>query len=137
MISLPKNEINQKLLSFYQNKWGQISGILSTNEKISYPLILSVPDAYVESKTKLMIVGQQPYGWGFKKDVGRDEKWNSPEVLMQWHIDYYCGTKDLGSPFWQAAIELYHHLNPSGSPIGFITSNLIATDQWNNRPDDA
>ena len=129
-----ENEINKKLLSFYQSKWNQISAILSSNEKISYPLILSVPDGYMESKTKLMVVGQQPYGWGFKKGVGRDSEWNSTKILMQKYRDFNFGDKYIRTPFWQAVHELHNCLNPLGPANGFLWSNLIAIDEWDKRP---
>lgn len=132
------NDIDQKLFNFYESKWSKISDILRVNERLSYPLFMSLPQAYYEARKKLMIVGQQGYQWGFsKKDSGRDPKWNSTQQLIQLYKNFALGKQYIKSPFWQAAHELYNLLNPNASPDGFLWSNLITVDDWNKRPDQA
>lgn len=132
------NDIDLKLSSLYESKWSKISDILRVNERLSYPLFMSVPQAYIEAKRKLMIVGQQGYQWGFsKKDSGRDPKWNSTQTLMQEYKNFALGKQYVKSPFWQAANKLYNLLNLNSPPGGFLWSNLITVDDWNNRPNQA
>ena len=95
---------------------------------------------------KLLIVGQQPYEWGFNvKENSREEKilLDPVNILMQMYSkfafgkNYYGPGKNYRSPFWDAARKVYTSLNPEGPEHGFAWSNLLCIDSRNKRVDNA
>ena len=81
--------------------------------------MIDVPDAYHEATVKLMVVGQQTYGW--------EHPGAGIEGLLAEYRRFEMGY-GMRSPFWQAAYEIYNCLNPDGPPRGFLWSNLIKVD---------
>ena len=118
--------MNRKLSELYSRVLHDISPALAAIDDLGGPLLIDVPDAYRSSTVKLMVVGQQTYGWGDPED-GIDG------LLAEYHR-FDLGKTYLKSPFWQAAHAVYESLNPAGPPRGFLWSNLIKVDVAQKRP---
>lgn len=105
----------------------KLSYMLSSYDGLSRPLFLHVPEAYHQAPIKLMVVGQQTYGWG---EQGMDRV----DALIALYQDFDLGRRYTRSPFWQAAHKLCRDLNPGGPEYAFLWSNLVKVDQWRDRP---
>lgn len=123
--------LNQRLESFYTNHISELSSLMHTFEGASCPHFLSVPDGYPACPIRLLIVGQQTYGWGDPK------VFQCPRILqslIQLYADFNLGHNYNASPFWQASMTLQRLLNPSCPERNFIWSNLVKIDQNRKRP---
>ncbi|MGJ5819964.1 hypothetical protein [Paludibaculum fermentans] len=90
-----------------------------------------MPQAYGGTGKRLLIVGQQTFGWS--SDV--DKRASDPiEWLMDNYDRFALGREYWASPFWQAAHQLNEKLNPESSAASFLWSNLIKVDQDGERP---
>lgn len=118
--------MNRELLAMYSNALHSIWPALSAVGDIGGPLLIAVPDAYCNSKVKLMVVGQQTYGWGDPED--------GIDGLLAEYRRFDLGKAYVRSPFWQAAHEVYECLNPAGPARGFLWSNLVKVDVAKKRP---
>ena len=122
--------MNDALLDLYHLNWMALNQIRRNDKDISWPLLIKVPPEYALAKRRLVIVGQQTYGW--------DHFDGNQEDPVHWLTEAYAafalGQGYHASPFWQASHQLYESLNPDGAPCGFIWSNLIKVDQNACRP---
>jgi hypothetical protein len=120
--------MNTELKSLYTSKWADLERI-TQNDGVSWPLLLNVPQEYDRAKRRLLVVGQQTYGWDGYGDDTDGVAW-----LMEGYAHFALGRSYKLTPFWQAARELYALLNPDGPPFGFLWSNLVKVDQEGDRP---
>lgn len=58
--------MNEQLRTIYEAALARLSYIRTSHYGLSCPLFLYVPEAYHQGPIKLMVVGQQTYGWGDK-----------------------------------------------------------------------
>jgi len=127
--------MNTALLQFYNSISPKITEILSKDQALSHPHYLYVPDGYLKSTPKVMIVGQQPYEWGRKKGEGRILLPDGIETLQKEYEDFGLGEDYTASPFWQAVEELNQAVKPEGNRKDKILwNNLIKIDRLNKRP---
>ena len=119
-------DMNRQLVEMYTTVLDKdIWHRLSKEQNLKGPLLIDVPNAYHEARVKLMVVGQQTYGW------------ECPEAGIEGLLAKYRWFKmgkGMRSPFWQAAYEIYNCLNPDGPPRGFLWSNLVKVDVNKQRP---
>ena len=121
--------INDRLRTEYKAALG-VNELVPNTGRQSGPQLLCVPDAYMECRVKLMIVGQEPYGW-------YEGKFAAPydvSELMKAYAEFGLGVQWRGTPFWQAAHQVYRGLNPDGPPDAFLWSNLVKLDVGGRRP---
>ena len=118
--------MNRKLSDMYSRVLNDIWPALAAVGDLGGPLLIDVPDAYRNATAKLMVVGQQTYGWGHPKD--------GIEGLLAEYRRFNVGQTYVRSPFWQAAYKVYECLNPAGPPGGFLWSNLVKVDVAQKRP---
>ncbi|MCY4588438.1 MAG: hypothetical protein OXB98_20630 [Bryobacterales bacterium] len=118
--------MNRKLSEMYSRVLHDIWPDLAAVGDLRGPLLIDVPNAYLEATVKLMIVGQQTNGWGHPED--------GIEGLFAQYRGFDLGKTSVRSPFWQAAHEVYESLNPAGPPRGFLWSNLIKVEVAQERP---
>lgn len=116
-------ELNQT----YRYAMPAIEQIAARHGGVSGPLFISEPLAYWESGVRLMIVGQQTCGWP-DVSVGL-------EGLLRAYREFDLGREYTASPFWQASHELSRGVNSEGPERGFVWSNLVKVDQYNERPE--
>ncbi len=144
---------NKALFETYKKYWPSLQialnqiaskkGIDIVQLKISYPLLIHVFPEYQKTKTKLMIVGQQTRGWGWKNitKFWGTSKWDDSveeliEELIKKYKGFHLGEKYYSTPFWHSAHKLFQKIEPSGPEYGFLWSNLIKIDQKGKDPKD-
>lgn len=120
--------INVALRARYAAALGAWSSAVA-GERVSQPLLVVVPRGYVQSRVRLMIVGQETLGWG-------EPEWDPStcdgrEKLYSWYEDFDLahGRRESGSPFWQAAYKLEAALNPDGPSRSFLWTNVVPVSQ--------
>lgn len=122
--------MNRRLHAVYQSALAEWSHTLPAADGVSRPLLLHVPASYSQATIRLMIVGQETFGWGVP---GRD----SVDELLANYREFDLGRNYRRSPFWQAAHRVHRALNPEGPEHAFLWSNLVKVDQHQRRPDPA
>ena len=100
--------------------------ICASEEDISGPLFLSIPEGYERTKVRLMIVGQQTHGWP-DVSIGLDG-------LIQTYRDFDLAREYHSTPFWQASHQVNEGVNPDGPERSFLWTNLVRSDQGKERP---
>jgi hypothetical protein len=120
--------MNDELTERYRVAFESWSTVSNLHHSLSQPQLMKIPDSYVSSDVRLMIVGQETGGWGRQEDPtteqGRDE-------LRNEYTDFDLALKTTWrtSPFWQAAYQIRDRLNPGGAENGFLWTNLIAVSE--------
>ncbi|MDI6710309.1 MAG: hypothetical protein QME76_06440 [Bacillota bacterium] len=109
-----------------------LKGIDPSRLQLSNPLLIDVPDSYLSSPVKLMIVGQQTFGWWgcFGQGLGNDPV----ATLLSRYRDFNLGKDYVRSPFWRVAHKLAKGINATGD-CAFVWNNLVKVDQGGKRPD--
>jgi hypothetical protein len=132
-------EMNRRLHGIYEDAVAAWTRDLSTVAGVSRPLLMYVPESYAKTAVKLMVVGQETYGWGdpeTRPETNTVVEYNTVDAL----VGLYRGF-DLArhyrrrSYFWRAAHRLYRELNPGGEEHAFVWSNLVKVDQNKRRPE--
>jgi len=120
--------INVALRARYATALGAWSSTV-TGKGVSQPLLVVVPPGYVQSRVRLMIVGQETLGWG-ESDWDPSTHYGR-EKLYSWYEDFDLahGRRERGSPFWQAAYKLEAALNPDGPSRSFLWTNVVPVSQ--------
>lgn len=132
--SLKENEINAKLLALYEGKKQGFTEILKQAEALNLAdkLVLNLPYAtqqYLDSKVKVMIVGQESYGWSFKlNDLEGSGAYKGLGGAME-RTKSFQSKKSYNTRFWSFARGVYeacHNsaLTDSKPNAYFFWSNL-------------
>jgi hypothetical protein len=119
--------MNDALRVFYESIWSDIEAIRSRELDVSRPLLLEVPPGYERAATRVMIVGQETFGWG------RPEE-NTVSLLQEGYRSFDRGRSVSHTPFWQAASTIWRLLNPDDEQRAFLWTNLVKVDQASHRP---
>ena len=119
-------DYSQNLNELYRGVMPELNRIGRLYEGVSGPLLVAVPEGFDQATVRLMIVGQQTYGWPCVS-LGLDE-------LLRRYRCFDLGRCYRRSPFWQASHSLYARLNPNGPDRAFVWSNLVKVDQCARRP---
>ena len=127
---MPSN-LNTELRALYGQALPRLQTLVASNEKLSNPHFISVPEGYAKAPTRILVVGQQTYGWGDHNLCNRPDAVNA---LMSLYADFNLGQTYTASPFWQATVLLNRLVNPESPPRSFLWSNLVKLDQSGNRP---
>jgi len=100
---------------------------------LSAPHLVSPPLEYAACGTRLMIVGQEPLGWG---EWVRDDSDNDHALaeLLRGYDDFALGANYRRSPFWSAANSIFARLNPNAGQRSYLWSNLIKIAENGHRP---
>lgn len=125
------DHLNKQLRIFYREVLPSLRDIVASDGTISNPHLISVPGEYTATRTRVMVIGQQTYGWGERGVSGQADALNA---LIQLYADFNLGEKYTASPFWQATVSLNRFVNPDSPPRAFLWSNLIKVDQSKRRP---
>ena len=64
--------MNNELWHLYRLHWKALNRIRLSENDISWPLLIKVPPEYDCARRRLVIVGQQTYGWDHSNSVRRD-----------------------------------------------------------------
>lgn len=122
--------MNRELSDVYGRGWTALQQELAGGAALSRPFLVSVPDGYTTCKLRLMIVGQETYGWSDGHD---DSAWSVTDG-MKLYTDYDMNHGRRPSPFWSAAYELQRALNPEAPERAFVWTNLGRVDMSRGRP---
>lgn len=115
-----KGYMNLQLFNLYQNHWDDYIAKIRNNGKkeAAFPYLIHVPSSYSNADIRIMICGQETYGWGNEYD-GKDA------VTVKEIRDIYHGFVNIGngynSPFWNFQKRIINHF-PN---IGFIRNNIV------------
>lgn len=129
------NVQSQELYELYRRHWNQLADALRPLKPVelglSNPLLIDLPHDWEDVRPKLMVVGQQTYGWGsFGEGYGDD-----PVVgLMLDYAEFQLGKFYRPTPFWQAAYVVHMSINLTIRPFAFAWTNLVKVDQHAGRP---
>jgi hypothetical protein len=88
---------------------------------------------YLDSPRRLLVVGQETFGWGedFKPDLDASA---GVERCLDRYRRFEVGAQYLRSPFWVAARWFQEALNPAAPPSAFLWTNLCKVDEGQRRP---
>lgn len=111
-----------KLQTLYEKHWASLESLLIKTEGLSGPTLMYITDKYYKSPTKLMIIGQQTFGW----PVGDIEK------LMNFYREFNFGEKYYSSPFWNITKKVTEIIGISRDAIAW--TNLVKCDLNETRP---
>ena len=103
------------LSSSYEHAVSLWLRLLPSHPQMSAPQLVHPTDAYRQTRTRLMIVGQETLGWGDNGSVPRDQ--SVPDIcaaLRQGYRDFNLGGGYGHTPFWSASNRLFHALNGLG-----------------------
>lgn len=112
-----QNELND----LYFKYWDNISSLIGATNGLSHPLLISIPEAYLSQKTKLLVVGQQTNRW-----CG-----GSIDDLLECYKRFSFG-EQYSSPFWNVTRKLEALLEID--PFAITWSNLNKCDFEGRRP---
>jgi hypothetical protein len=98
---------------------------------ISLPHLVEPKPAYFTQDVRLMVVGQETFGWGTKEVTAFDDDQQLVDDLLACYARFDLGIAYRSTPFWAAANALFAGLNPDASERAYIWSNLVKLD--NNR----
>ena len=120
--------MNDELTERYRAAFEGWPAVSNLHHSLSQPQLMRIPESYVSSDIRLMIVGQETGGWGRQQDPtteqGRDELRNEYT-----EFDLALKTTWRTSPFWEAAYQIRNRLNPGGAENGFLWTNLIPVSE--------
>ena len=127
------SSVNDKLRELYREAWKQLEGLnLPKDRTFSMPFFIEALPEYEAAPLKLMIVGQQPRGWG---DGTRGETIpDDPIAALQ--AKYHraiCGYRK--GHFVRMAVRLQKALSPRVPPNGFVWANVFPMDQNLGQPE--
>ncbi len=122
--------MNAALLSFYESIYPEVFAALAPFTDVSDPMFCCLPDGYLDTAIRLMIVGQQTNGWG--EEPGLDCAFAYMEHHRKFDLARTYSARS--SPFWRGAHELAGLVNPNGPERAFLWSNLVKVDQDGVRP---
>jgi hypothetical protein len=115
-------------------RWSALrSAELPGTPALSAPLVVELPPGYDSSRVRVMIVGQESFGWGESLDYNKKAD-ETLDTLKFWYRDFDRGARYRATPFWQAAGQIYSALNPGSDSRAFLWSNLYKMDVGGRRP---
>lgn len=139
------NDIQQRLNALY-SQFKSVSGELDRFGKdLSAPLLLKIPEMWLKSTPRLLIVGQETRGWGCCAENSEGFRWpwesviNFAEFLafsssIEALVDLYGqfefalhNRKNYSRPFWKAYRQIRRAID--GTVDGFETS-VLWTNLW-------
>ena len=112
-----------KLRSLYEKHWPPINKCMKKYPGLSGPTVMDISDAYFNSNVKLMIIGQQTYGW----------QRGSLETLLKAYRGFNFGKKYYPTPFWNMTSKITTDILGI-SPYSIAWTNLVKCDYKKMRP---
>jgi len=134
------NHISKQLYELYKKHWPKLESEMKKVDpiglKISNLFLMDIFPEYLQSKIKLLVVGQQTNGWTDPSTLGyfNQNLGNDPiETLMKEYREVHLGEK-YNSTIFKASRRLYKELNSTNYPHGYLWSNLVRVDEVGHRP---
>jgi hypothetical protein len=104
-----------------------------THPDISFPHLVEPKPAYFEQDVRLMIVGQETFGWGKEHANPSGDNDSLIGELLSCYAEFDLGAAYRATPFWDAANELFAALNPCARTRAYVWSNLVKLDASRHR----
>lgn len=134
---------NDRLFKLYIQHWPKFSTLLPTDAGFSVPILCSETNAYVSSKVRLLVVGQQTRHW-LRESMGSwsedhfSSKARAHEAIRSMMLQYaaFLATdREKNRGFFRAARQIQHTINPaSEAEDAFLWRNLFICDQDGREP---
>ena len=125
------NALNERLRGLYRSVWPALDALIPGGEDYSWPLLIKATEAYVESPTRLMIVGQETYGWYGHFAPGRSERITG---IQDHYAEFDFAARYKSTPFWRAVHRLRSTVASSSDRRALAWSNLLPVDKAQKRP---
>ena len=120
--------LNDELTARYRVAFEGWPAVADLHCNVSQPQLLAIPESYLLSGIRLMIVGQESAGWGGQQDPVTEK--GRMELRDEYSgFDLALNTRWRGTPFWRAAYEMRDKLNPGGAKNAFLWSNLVPVSE--------
>lgn len=113
---------NTKLRLLYNKHWLSIHKCMKEFPGLSGPTVMHISDEYFASKKRLLIIGQQTFGW-WRGDL---------EYLLKRYQEFNFGEEYYSSPFWNITSKVADVLRISRYAIAW--TNLVKCDYKKMRP---
>ena len=131
--------MNSALRDLYLTRMPDMLEMINKDRSLSDPFLMSVDDKYLQTHTKIMVVGQETNGWEYdsKWDNGEDPGWpihlscnEYVDFLMQRYQNTHWEKFFNASAYFRAADFLYEQLNDYAErpDIGYLWNNLDKVD---------
>jgi len=111
-----------KLRSLYKKHWHAIDNCMKKYLDLSAPTVMDISDAYFNSPKRLMIIGQQTYGWGT----------GTLDFMLKDYRDFNFGENYRSTPFWNVTSKVAKILGVDRYAIAW--TNLVKCDYKKDRP---
>ncbi|MDR6232665.1 hypothetical protein Q3H58_005073 [Pseudomonas psychrotolerans] len=127
------------LKAIYEDYKQRVSSEIQDLSVISPPLLLSVPEKWTKSKTRILIVGQETLGWDFSdgsyypwphSPITNFEQFalypRSVSALMQGYVEFEFSRfqrENVNSPYWRA----YRHIRQAMGEEAFGFDSCVLT----------
>jgi hypothetical protein len=111
-----------KLYTEWQEDFREIVTRFGTAE-LHGPLLISPSDTYSQQKNRLLIIGQETYGWNIEAD--------DLEKQMKAYEDFNVGAGYYSSPFWNVVRKVEKAI--SNSPYSCAWTNISKYDLHGGR----
>jgi len=113
---------NDKLHLLYKKHWPLLHTCMKDFPDLSGPTVMHISDEYFKSRKRLLIVGQQTFGW-----------WRGNlDYLLKRYQEFNFGEEYYSSPFWNITSKVADILGVSRFAIAW--TNLVKCDYKKNRP---
>ncbi len=118
--------MKNQLYSLYNNRQRDFKKIINTfpNDDLAGPLLMSPNIDFVNSKNRLLIIGQETNGWSYHLD--------DIEKQMKHYEDFNVGVDYYSSPFWNITRKIEAILE--NNPHSCAWTNLNKFDLNSGRP---
>lgn len=129
-VEQPNDKCNSALRSLYALWFERIQRVRYENrdptlKKLSHPLLLRIPASYWSQPRRLMIVGQQTYGWDDKAAHGIDD-------LLALYERFQFGKHYRKTPFWNVTTKAA--ARHGVDRLSLAWTNLFRCDEGGGRP---
>ncbi|MFZ5823514.1 MAG: PGN_0703 family putative restriction endonuclease [Bacillota bacterium] len=132
--------MNQALRALYDQHLDALIALLARHKETSYPHLIQVPAPYLAAPRKVVIVGQQTYGWEADGMPPRERvaevKPTLIDVQQKLYSDFFPAGIPARSPFWRAFQQVQAALAP-GPIDSCLWAELVKVDHEGQRPPEA
>jgi hypothetical protein len=129
--------INQDLRRVYITMMPRIRQHFPIIEGYSYPQLLEVPQSACNWRKRLMIVGQQPFGWSIDTKTSWDNDEGEVDALLDLYRTFDLGGRYRATPFWSFSHMIAAQINEGSGEKSFLWSNLLKVDKDGERVESA
>ena len=120
-------DINKELSILYEQNWKEIQDMRSKNDGLSPPLLMKLPDDYLERDKRLFFIGQETHSW-----YNELERYDV-NVLQELYRGFIEKEVPIyRSPFWSMVREIVEDIGTLSNYVAW--SNLNRMDLNKKRP---